>query len=118
LTDGYAVRVCTHDAIAGLVTDLADEFPLEPPAWREIEVPRAQSEWFDMLLDAHRDFAGAGSDKRPPGVDGVEGTKSIELPNANYLSGLSGEAVALPLSPGSYAPVFDELVGGRSLPGS
>jgi predicted dehydrogenase len=118
LSDGYDVRVCTYEPIAGLVNDLADEFPAEPPEWRTIDVERSPGEWFDMLLDAHRDFAGAVADGRPPLVDAVEGSKSIELANAIYLSGVSGHAVSLPLAPGTYGPVFDELVGGRSLPGS
>ena len=41
---------------------------------------------------AHRDFAGAVLDGRPPLVDGEEGTRSVELANAIYLSSLEDRA--------------------------
>jgi predicted dehydrogenase len=118
LRDGYDLRVAHHEPIAAYVAELDEEFPAETLPWRTIEVPRAGSEWFDMLLDAYRDFAGAISEGRAPQVDGVDGTHAVELANAIYLSSCTGATVELPLTLGSYGPVYEELASGRSLPGS
>ena len=118
LRDGYDVRVACHEALPQYVAELAEEFPSEPTRWREIEVARAPSEWFDMLVDAYRDFATAIADGRAPRVDGAEGTRAVELANAIYLSSCTADTVELPLTTGAYAPVFEELASGRSLLGS
>jgi hypothetical protein len=39
----------------------------------------------------------------------------VELANAIYLSALEDTPVQLPVAPGVYGPVFDELVAGRRL---
>lgn len=118
LRDGYDLRVARHEPIATYVAELDEEFPAEPPPWHPIEVPRAGSEWFDMFLDAYRDFAGAITEGREPQVDGVEGTRAVELANAIYLSSCTGRAVELPLAPGSFGPVHEDLASGHSLPDS
>jgi predicted dehydrogenase len=118
LSDGYDVRVARHDEVQRLVEECPDEFPEQSAAWEAIDVPRAPSEWFDMMLDAHRDFAGAIERGQAPAVDAHQGTLSVELANAIYLSSVTGEAVDLPLRAGAYAPVYEELASGRSLPGS
>jgi hypothetical protein len=69
-----------------------------------------------MMLASHREFVAAIAERRPPLVDGVEGTRSVELANAIYLSSITGRPVELPLAKGAYPPVFDELAAGRSLP--
>ena len=118
LSDGYDVRVARHDEVQRLVDECPDEFPEQPVAWEAIDVPRAPSEWFDMMLDAHRDFAEAIERGRGPAVDAHQGTLSVELANAIYLSSVTGEAVDLPLRHGAYRSVYEELAAGRSLPGS
>jgi predicted dehydrogenase len=118
LRDGYDLRVARHEPIAAYVADLDEEYPADPLPWQTIDVPRARSEWFDMLLDAYRDFAGAITGGTAPAVDGDEGTHAVEVANAIYLSSCTGAAVDLPLAPGSYSPVYEELASGRSLLGS
>jgi hypothetical protein len=49
-------------------------------------------------------------------VTGEEGTRAVELANAIYLSSSTGGPVDVPLTPGSYPPVFEELASGRRLP--
>ena len=115
LVDGYDVRVSRHEPVGEFVQTCEIEFPEDPPEWEVIDVPRAKSEWFDMMITAHRDFANAVATGRAPAVDGVEGTKSVELANAVYLSSLAGAPVDLPLPAGSYGPVYEELVAGRSI---
>lgn len=118
LVDGYDVRVARHDDARQLVETCPDEYPEDPVTWEPIEVPRAKGEWFDMMLDAHREFAAAIASGRAPLVDGREGAQSVVLANAIYLSSLTGAAVDLPLDEGAYGPVFEELVSGRRLPSS
>ncbi len=115
LRDGYDVRVARHDPVATIVDECPDEYPELGLDWEVVAVPRARSEWFDMLVDAHREFVAAVRDNRRPEVDGVSGTRSVELANAIYLSSVRGEEVELPLPEGAYPPVFEELASGRSL---
>ncbi len=116
LADGYDVRVARHDPVQQLVDECPDEFPLQAVEWQPVEVPRAKNEWFDMVAAAHREFAGAVAQGRPSAIGADEGTRSVELANAIYLSSCTGEAVAVPLAPGAYPPVFEELASGRRLP--
>ena len=113
LLDGYDVRVARHDDVQQLVDECPDEFPADATEWHPVDVPRAPSEWFDMLLASHREFGAAIVEGRAPLVDADAGTKSVELANAIYLSSLTGEAVALPLPAGTYPPAFEELVTGH-----
>jgi predicted dehydrogenase len=113
LTDGYDVRVARHDDVQRLIDDCPDEFPEKPVEWVPIDVPRANSEWFDMMLDAHRDFARAVEHHASPTVDADEGTRAVELANAIYLSSCRGEPVDLPLAAGAYGPVHEQLAGGH-----
>jgi predicted dehydrogenase len=113
LVDGYDVRVARHDEVRRIVDDCPDEFPEQAVPWEQVDVPRSPGEWFEMLVDAHRDFAAAIEHRRPPVVDGDTGTLAVELANAIYLSSCLGEPVDLPLRPGMYPPVFEDLASGR-----
>jgi predicted dehydrogenase len=115
LVDGYDVRVARHDPTAALIEDLAEEFPERPPDWQPIDVPRAKSEWFDMMIDSHRAFVDAIQHDRPSELSGEVGAQSVELVNAIYLSALRDEAVELPLRTGEYASVYDDLAAGRTM---
>ena len=118
LADGYDVRIARHEPVQQLIDECPDEFPLQGVEWESVDVPRAKSEWFDMVAAAHREFAGAIAERRPSAIGGDEGTKSVELANAIYLSAWTGAAVDLPLAPGAYPPVYELLASGRRLPGS
>ncbi len=52
LADGYDVRVARHDPVQQLVDECPDEFPLQAVEWESVAVPRAKSEWFDMVAAA------------------------------------------------------------------
>jgi hypothetical protein len=71
-----------------------------------------------MLAAAHREFAGAIAEQRPSSIGADEGTRSVELANAVYLSSWTGAAVEVPLQRGVYPPVFEELASTRRLPRS
>ena len=118
LADGYDVRIARHDPVRQLIDECPDEFPLQAVEWESVDVPRAKSEWLDMIAAAHREFAGAIAERRPSAIGGEEGTKSVELANAAYLSSWTGTAVDLPLAPGAYPPVYESLASGHRLPGS
>ena len=109
----YASRATTH--VQQWVDECPDEFPPEDRStWEPIDVPRAKSEWFDMMLDAHRDFARAIAEDRAAGRRRRStGTQSVELANAIYLSSRHRRRRSISrCAPGSYGPVFEELVGG------
>jgi predicted dehydrogenase len=116
LADGYDVRRARHDPVQQLVDECPDEFPMQAVEWETVEVPRSKNEWFDMVAAAHREFSGAIAEERPSTIGADEGTKSVELANAIYLSSCTGDAVDLPLAPGTYPPVFEELAAGHRLP--
>jgi predicted dehydrogenase len=118
LADGYDVRIARHDPVRQLIDECPDEFPLQAVEWEHVDVPRAKSEWLDMIAAAHREFAGAIAERRPSAIGGDEGTKSVELANAAYLSWWTGAPVDLPLVPGTYPPVYESLASGHRLPGS
>jgi predicted dehydrogenase len=112
LEDGYDVRMTVHDDAQELCDHCPDEFPELAMEWQRIDVARADSEWIDCLLEAHRDFATAVLDGRSPGVDAIAGTRSVELANAIYLSSVEDRPVELPLERGAYRPCFEKLVAG------
>ncbi len=115
LGDGFDVRVARHDGDAHLVETLTEAFPDQAIEWETVDVPRARSEEFDMVVAAHTEFANAIAEQRDPLVTGEAGTRAVELANAIYLSSCTGAPVAVPLAPGSYPPVFEELASGRRL---
>jgi predicted dehydrogenase len=115
LVDGYDVRVARHDPTSTLIAELAEEFPERPPAWETIDVPRAKSEWFDMLIESHRAFVDAIRHDRPSALNGSVGAQSVELVNAIYLSALQDRPVELPLPEGEYASVYEALAAGRTM---
>jgi len=117
LADGFDVRVARHDADTRLVDELTSEYPEQGVEWNTIDVARSRREEFDMVVAAHTEFGAAIEQGRDPLVTGEEGTRAVELANAIYLSSCTGSAVTLPLAPGSYPPVFEELASGRRLPG-
>jgi predicted dehydrogenase len=112
LEDGYDVRVTAHEAAQHLSDTCRDEFPELTHEWSTLEVARAPSEWLDCLVEAHRDFAAAVLEGRPPSVDGEAGTRAVELANAMYLSSFEDRAVELPLERGEYPSLYEELVAG------
>jgi predicted dehydrogenase len=117
LVDGFDVRVTRGDDAQHVIDTATDAFAAPVVEWQPVEVPRSRSEEFDMLCDAHREFAHAIAEKRPTVIDGESGTLSVELANAIYLSTATGAAVDLPLAPGVYGPVFEELASGRRVLG-
>jgi predicted dehydrogenase len=114
LNDGYDVRATAHDDAQRVTEECPDEFPVLDTAWHQIPVARKRSEWLDMLVDAQSDFAASIREGRGPLVDGDEGTRSVELANAIYLSAVEARAVELPLQSEVYAPVFQRLSAGTA----
>jgi predicted dehydrogenase len=112
--DAFSVRTVSHDEVRALSETCPDEYPALGLDWHDVEVPRAPSEWLDMLVDAHRDFVAAVLDGREPQVGGVEGTRAVELANAIYWSALEDRTVELPLERGAYTPVFEALATGSA----
>ena len=86
-----------------------EEFEDVPVEWTDVIEPGRGSEWFDMLLDCHRDFASAITDGTPVHNPIDEGLRAIELVNALYLSAVRDEPVTLPTDPDEYAAVFEKL---------
>ena len=114
LNDGYDVRVTSHDDMQRVIEECPDEFPELDTEWRAVPVARARSEWLDMMVDAHGEFAAAVRERRAPLVGADEGTRAVELANAIYTSAITRRAVELPLATGTYASVFDGLARGTT----
>ena len=114
LVDGYDVQVTQFD-VRREIDENPDAFATYETAWESLVEPGKGSDEFKMFLAAHREFATTIAEGRAPAIDGVSGTRSVELANAIYLSSLENTSVQLPLASGSYAPVFEELASGRRL---
>jgi hypothetical protein len=84
-----------------------------------VNVERKRSEWFDMLIDCHREFVAAITESRPSTLDAAEGTRVIEFVNALYQSAASGEPVTLPIATTDYTKTFEQLCDGSlGVPGA
>jgi predicted dehydrogenase len=106
---GYDLRRTSYESAQRTTRECEDEFPEQHVEWHPVEVPRKPSEWFDMILDCHREFAAAIVEARPSVIDANEGTRVIELANAFYLSAARHEQVALPYALRDYTKVHDRL---------
>jgi predicted dehydrogenase len=113
VAEGFALR---RAAFAGPAQRLSDEsegeFDQVAVAWEELHEPGGPSEWFDLLLDCHRDFVAAIVEGRPARNHPGEASRSLELINAAYLSAVTREPVLLPLAPGAYESVYEQLCSG------
>jgi predicted dehydrogenase len=114
----YDIRRATYESVQRTTLDCPDEFPDTAVEWLPVAIERKQSEWFDMLLDCHRDFVAAVSEGRANAIDAEEGSRVVELVNALYLSAARSEPVELPLATGEYAKVYERLCDGSiAVPG-
>jgi predicted dehydrogenase len=116
---GYDVRRAPYDSAQRTTRDCAEEFPDATVEWEPVAVQRKRSEWFDMLIDCHREFVGAITEGRPSVLDATEGTRVIEFVNALYLSAAHGEPVTLPVATSDYTKTFEQLSDGSlAVPGA
>ncbi len=116
---GYDVRRATYESARHTTAKSAEEFPDIAVEWEPVTVPRKGSEWFDMLLDCHRDFVAAVEDRRAPSIGPTEGARVIEFVNALYHSAAHHEVVELPLRTDDYDDTYARLCAGSlSVPGA
>src|SRR6185437_10179990 len=59
LSNGFNVRVVSGEDAQHVIDTAPDAYSLPATKVEQLEVPRAKSEEFDMLIDAHREFAHA-----------------------------------------------------------
>ena len=112
--EAHELRIGSFDGPAQHLSDTStNHFDRVPVTWTDAPVaaPGPMGD-VDYVLDAHRDFAHAIAEHRPPRNSPVEGTRAIEVANAVYLSTLRGEPVDLPLAPGAYAAAYEGLCSG------
>ncbi len=113
--EGYELRQARLETSAQELSDSSDdEFPELEVAWKSVDVVRTPSEWFDMILDSHRDFSSAVLDGRPSSCDATEATRVIEFANAAYLSAVRCEPVSLASAAGDYGSVYRQLCEGTA----
>jgi predicted dehydrogenase len=108
-------RIADGTKSAQELTDTSTETePAVSVEWADVVEPAgsADAEWFDMVLDCHRDFAAAIARGHPPRIPVDEGLRVIELVNALYLSAARGEPVTLPIDGPEYEAVFEQLATG------
>jgi predicted dehydrogenase len=116
---GYDVRRATYESAQHTTLTSPDEFPDIAVEWEPVTVPRKGSEWFDMMLDCHRDFAAAIDAGRPPAIGPAEGARVVEFVNALYQSAAHGEPVELPLATTDYDETYSRLCAGSlTVPGA
>jgi predicted dehydrogenase len=114
--EGFRLRRATFgDGTSGaqqLTDESTEDFDIIPVEWADVVEPGGESEWFDMMLDCHRDFAAAIRDGRPAANPPAEASRALELINALYLSAVRGEPVVLPIDASEYDAVYAELCSG------
>jgi predicted dehydrogenase len=114
--EGFRLRRATFgDGSLGaqeLTDESAADFEEVPVEWTDVIEPGGKSEWFDMMLDCHRDFVAAIREGRPAANPPAEASRALELINALYLSAVRGEPVDLPIDASQYDAVFDDLCTG------
>lgn len=115
MMDGHELRVGSFDGPAQRLSDEStDHFSRVPVTWEDVAVPPVSPGGFDYVVEAHRDFARAIAEHRPPRNSAEEGTRAVEVANAVYLSAVRGETVELPLAESAYAPVYEALCSGTT----
>jgi predicted dehydrogenase len=116
---GYDVRRVSYEPAQRTTIESDEEYPSQKIEWEPVTIERKASEWFDMMIDCHRDFAAAIRDHRAPAVDAAEGTRVVEFVNALYLSAARHEPVELPVPTADYTKVYEQLcTGSISVPGA
>ena len=114
MMDEHQLRVGTFDGPAQKLSDESkNHYDPVPVSWEDVEVPPVSPGGYDYMMDAHRDFVGAITERRPPRITPEEGTRAIEVANAVYLSAILAAPVELPLAAGAYAPVYERLSAGE-----
>jgi predicted dehydrogenase len=114
MMDEHELRVGTFDGPAQKLSDEStNHFDRVPVTWEDVAVPPVSPGGYDYMMDAHRDFVTAITERRTPRITPEEGTRAIEVANAVYLSAIRGEAVELPMARGEYAPVYARLSTGE-----
>ena len=115
--EGFRLRRATFgDGTQGaqqLTDESTEDFDDVPVEWAGVVEPGGKSEWFDMMLDCHRDFVAAIREGRPAANPPEEASRALELINALYLSAVRGGPVDLPIDPSEYDAVFDDLCTGK-----
>jgi predicted dehydrogenase len=109
---GYDVRRVSYDSARNATRTSTEEFPSLAVEWEPVALQRKGSEWFDMLLDCHRDFAAAIQAHQPPAIAPAEGMRVIEFANALYESAARNDVVELPLPSADYDKTYERLCEG------
>ncbi|MCU1426275.1 MAG: dehydrogenase [Actinomycetia bacterium] len=118
IVQDYDFRRAEYESVQRTIKESEEEFPSVTAVWEQVPIERKSSEWFDMIIDCHRDFARAITDGIPNAIPPMEGTRVVELVNACYLSAAHDQPVALPLAGDEYATTFDRLGDGSlAVPG-
>ena len=85
--------------------------------WEDVEPSGDALTYDDCVIACERDFVEAVVSGRAPAVGPEEGTLSVEVANAVYLSALTGTSVELPLDADAYDEAFVKMCDGTlSLP--
>lgn len=114
--EGYELRQAHLPVPAQELSDTCEqEFPEIDVSWDQVDVLRTPSEWFDMVLDSHRDFVSAVDEDRPSSCDAAEASRVIEFANAAYLSAVRGESVQVSKAAGEYAAIYRQLCNGTAV---
>jgi predicted dehydrogenase len=113
MMDEHELRVGTFDGPAQKLSDEStNHFDRVPVTWEDVSVPPVSPGGYDYMMDAHRDFVTAITERRPPRITPEEGTRAVEVANAVYLSAILGDPIELPLARDAYAPVYGRLSAG------
>ena len=113
---GYALEHARLQLPAQEMVDACEEeFPELDPEWSPVEVHRSDSEWFDMILDSHRDFVASVRDGVPSSCDALEATRVVEFANAAYFSAVVGSPVDVSTAVADYAGVYRRLCDGSAI---
>jgi predicted dehydrogenase len=98
---------------SGLLAESKDLFGGLEVTWEDVEPSGDAMTYDECVYACERDFLDAITSGRVPAIGPDEGTKSVEVANAVYLSAVTGDPVDLPLDPSAYDDAFARMCAGE-----
>lgn len=105
-------RAAWEGSSSGVRSTSTNPFEAIDVSWEEVEASDDPVTYDDCVAACERDFLDAITSGRPPAIGPAEGTLSVEVANAIYLSALTGETVTLPLETAAYDEAFARMCDG------
>ena len=114
VADGDSLRrAMVPEGVAGLIAGSEETMPKLEVSWEDVPADGAPVSFDECGLACLTDFVRAIGTGSAPRNDPRQATMAVEVANACYLSGVTGEEVSLPLDAERYEKVYAQLCSGE-----